>query len=182
MIEILTVDDVLDVYRAHGHLAYGECVSELEHALQCATIAEQLCMPDEVTAAALLHDFGHLCRAGESYHGEPDHDAHHEVLGADALLGLFTPAVIGAVRLHVAAKRYLCRRMPGYVEQLSTASLRSLELQGGAMSEEECRRFEYMPHAELAVRLRRIDDDAKVPGTPTPDLDHFRPVLERVRR
>jgi len=173
-----TLEDVLNTYREHGHRLYGESVTELQHALQCATFAQQAGEPPVVVAAALLHDYGHLChQLGEDIanHGV---DARHEHIGANRLGGLFVDEIVDAGRLHVAAKRYLCWKEPAYFDELSDASRQSLRLQGGPMTDAEAREFEREPHFELAVRVRRYDDMGKVPEMSTPDLDSFRPLLE----
>ena len=41
------------------------------------------------------------------------------------------------------------------------------------MTPEEVRRFEANPHHLDAVRLRRWDDEAKVPGLEVPGLEHY---------
>jgi [1-hydroxy-2-(trimethylamino)ethyl]phosphonate dioxygenase len=177
-----TVDQVLDRFREHGHRMYGEQVTELEHALQCATFAERAGEPPVVVAAALLHDFGHLCHGlGEEVasHGV---DARHELLGHAQLQPLFIDEIAEAGRLHVAAKRYLCWKEPGYFDGLSDASRQSLALQGGVMTADEAHAFEEEPHHALAVQVRRYDDMGKVPGMHTPGLEHFAPLLEDVQR
>lgn len=171
------LEAVIATYREHGHRAYGESVTELEHALQCATFARQAGELPVVVAAALLHDYGHLChQLGEDI-AEHGVDARHEHLGANRLRHLFVDEIVAAGRLHVAAKRYLCWKEPGYHDGLSDASKLSLQLQGGPMSEPEARAFEHEPHHELAVRVRRYDDLGKVPGMSTPDLEAFRSLL-----
>ena len=177
-----SLDEVLDFYRQHGHRAYGESVTELQHALQAAVFAQQAGEPPLVVAAALLHDYGHLCHdLGEDI-AERGVDMRHELLGAKRLAGLFVDEIVDAGRLHVAAKRYLCWKEPGYRESLSPASLQSLQLQGGPMTEVEARAFEREPHFAIAVRVRHYDDLGKVAGMTTPDLDSFRPLLERYLR
>jgi phosphonate degradation associated HDIG domain protein len=178
MIKPKTIDDVLNTFREHGHRHYGDSVTELQHALQCATFAQQAHEPPVVVAAALLHDYGHLChQLGEDI-AEHGVDARHEHVGANLLRGLFSDEIVDAGRLHVAAKRYLCWKERAYLDDLSDASRKSLHLQGGPMSETEAREFEREPHFELAVRVRRYDDMGKVPEMRTPDLDSFRPLLE----
>ena len=178
MMKPKTIDDVLNTFREHGHRHYGESVTELQHALQCATFAQQAHEPPVVVAAALLHDYGHLChQLGENI-AEHGVDARHEHVGANLLRGLFSDEIVDAGRLHVAAKRYLCWKERAYFDDLSDASRKSLHLQGGPMSETEAREFEREPHFELAVRVRRYDDMGKVPEMRTPDLDSFRPLLE----
>jgi phosphonate degradation associated HDIG domain protein len=158
------------LFAARGATQYGgEAVSQLDHALQAAWAAERAGDPPELIAAALLHDVGHLLH--------PD-DERHEELGHRFLATAFGPAVTEPVRLHVPAKRYLCTAEPGYVETLSPESVRSLGVQGGSMSAAEAAEFRRGPHFEAAVRLRRFDEAAKVPGLATPGFGHFRKYLE----
>jgi phosphonate degradation associated HDIG domain protein len=172
-----SLDAVLATYREHGHRLYGEEVTELEHALQCATFAEQAGEPPIVVAAALLHDYGHLCHGLGEEIAEQGVDAQHERLGYELLKGLFVDEIAETARLHVAAKRYLCWKEPDYLAGLSAASRRSLDLQGGPMRDDEAIMFERLPHAALAVRVRRYDDLGKVVGMITPSLEHFTPML-----
>jgi phosphonate degradation associated HDIG domain protein len=172
-----SLDELLAVYHERGHRQYGESVTELQHALQCATFAERAGEAPAVVAASLVHDYGHLCHdLGEDV---ADHgvDARHENIGANLLRGLFVEEIVSAARLHVAAKRYLCWKEPGYFDDLSEASRKSLHLQGGPMTDEEAREFENEPYFDTAVRVRRYDDLGKVPDMATPDLNAFRPLL-----
>lgn len=172
------VTAVLDVLGSEAGAAhYGEGVSQREHALQAAWLAEQAGAPAVLIAAALLHDIGHLL------HGLPEDiavhgiDGRHEDVGAAWLERHFLPAAVVPVRLHVAAKRYLVAVEPGYATTLSPASTRSLALQGGAMDAEECLAFRALPGAADAVALRRWDDAAKRVGLATPPLSRWRPHL-----
>ena len=175
-------EDVLATYREHGHRHYGENVTELEHALQCATFAQQAGEAPVVVAAALLHDYGHLChQLGEDI-AQRGVDARHECIGHEKLRHVFKDEIADACRLHVAAKRYLCHEETPYLDGLSDASRRSLVLQGGPMNGEEARAFEQEPHFALAVRVRRYDDIGKVPGMITPNLDDFVPLLKSFAR
>lgn len=160
---------------------HGEAVTQLEHALQAALMAEVDGHPAELIAAALLHDVGHLLHGhGEDYleHGVND---RHEDLGARFLARAFGAAVVEPIRLHVPAKRYLCAARPGYLASLSPASVSSLALQGGPMSAAEVREFEAHPQFAAAVALREYDDRAKVVGLVTPPFAHFRKYLEVAR-
>jgi phosphonate degradation associated HDIG domain protein len=173
-----TLDDVLQTYREHGHRHYGEDVTELQHALQCATFAQKAGEAPVVIAAALLHDYGHLChQLGEDI-AEQGVDARHEHIGYCKLKGLFTDDLVDACRLHVAAKRYLCWKEAAYLDALSDASRKSLHLQGGPMLDDEAHEFESEPHFDLAVRVRRFDDMGKVTDMVTPELDSFLPLLQ----
>lgn len=84
------------------------------------------------------------------------------------------------MRLHVAAKRYLCAVEPSYVDELSASSKLSLELQGGPMNAAEVSAFEALPHFAAACRLRRYDDIAKDPDAVSPPLEHYAATLEAV--
>jgi phosphonate degradation associated HDIG domain protein len=177
-----SIDDVLATYRERGDRHYGENVTEIQHALQCATFAEQAGEQPAVIAACLLHDYGHLCHdLGEDI-ADRGVDARHENVGAHKLGRLFVDEIVEAARLHVAAKRYLCWKEPGYYEDLSESSRKSLGLQGGPMSDAEAREFESLPHYDLAVRVRRYDDMGKVPDMATADIESFRPLLSRFLR
>ncbi len=163
-----------------GSEYYGEAVSQLEHALQSADLAERNGEPAEVIAAALLHDIGHMLHGhGEDFAAQGIDDRHEE-LGVRFLQKAFGPGVTEPVRLHVAAKRYLTAVRPGYLATLSPASVRSLELQGGPMTADEARGFEAGPHFAAAVKVREYDDRAKVVGLATPPFAHFRHYLEQV--
>ncbi|MBM3846749.1 MAG: HD domain-containing protein [Verrucomicrobia bacterium] len=172
------VSDVFKLFNEKGHRAYGEDVTELQHALQCATIARSRGEPPAIVAACLLHDYGHLVHdLGEDI-ADRGIDARHEAIGANRLDRLFTAEVVEPVRLHVAAKRYLCWKDPAYLSGLSDASSQSLMLQGGPMSDAEAREFERHPHYQAAVRVRHYDDLGKDPTLKTPDIEDFRQELE----
>lgn len=170
---------VIDILRTRGHEQYGaEAVSQLQHALQCATLAEAAGSQSSLVIASLLHDLGHLIHDLGEDAAEQGIDDHHEYRAISMLKQLFGPAVIEPVRLHVNAKRYLCAVRPDYWANLSPASQRSLELQGGIYSPAEADAFIQQAHAQDAAHLRIWDDLAKDPNRNTPDLDHFIPVLE----
>jgi phosphonate degradation associated HDIG domain protein len=176
------IDFLLRLFKERGDAAYiGEPVSQTEHALQTAWAAEQARADSALVAAALLHDVGHLLHDLPEDCAEAGIDDVHEVRGANWLARYFGPDVAEPVRLHVPAKRFLCATEPTYVGSLSEASLRSLQLQGGPFTSDEAAHFSAHPHAEAAIALRRLDEQAKIPNMPTPGLEHFRPHLEAVR-
>jgi phosphonate degradation associated HDIG domain protein len=166
-----------------GQGAYGlHDVTQREHALQAAWLAEQEGAGDALVAAALLHDLGHLLHdLGENPAAEGVDDRHEE-LGEAWLAAHFGPEVTGPVRLHVAAKRYLCAVEPGYVAKLAPDSVLSLALQGGPMSPGEVLAFAALPQHAAAIRLRRWDDQAKVRDLATPPVAHFLPAVARCLR
>lgn len=175
------VNEILALFAARGDSGYGgEAVSQRAHALQAAHFARQAGAAPALVVAALLHDIGHLL------HDLPDDapdrgvDDRHEALAARWLAGRFGADVIEPVRLHVAAKRYLCAVEAGYHDALSPSSQTSLQLQGGPMSTDEAERFRASPHAEAAVTLRRSDDFAKVPELAVPGLAEYVPLIEQV--
>jgi predicted HD phosphohydrolase len=137
---------------------YGENVSQLDHALQCAQLAREHGCSDALVAAALLHD-----------------------IGAAVLQSEFSAEVTEPIRLHVEAKRYLCAIDARYAAGLSAASILSLGVQGGAMSAAERQRFEEEPFFAEAVQLRRFDDWGKREGCPVALLESYRPMLESLR-
>ncbi len=176
------VDEIFRVFRERGHRSYGENVTEQQHALQCATFAQGNGESPVIIAACLLHDFGHLVHdLGEDI---ADHgvDARHERIGANKLSAWFGDDVVEPVRLHAASKRYLCWKEQDYHGALSEASQKSLALQGGPMDAAEAAEFEAGAHYDDAVRVRRYDDQGKVPDMKTPDLEAFRPLLESLVR
>lgn len=174
-------EEIRAIYELRATRAYGlSAVNQQQHALQSAALAEQQGEPPALIVAALVHDIGHMVHdLGEdpASHGVDD---RHEELGARWLAARFGADVVEPVRLHVPAKRYLCAVDPGYFARLSPDSVRSLVLQGGPMSADEVRAFESLPHAQAAVRLRRIDETAKDPVAKTPSVDHFMRYVDQV--
>lgn len=172
------IDLIFERFERHGGNNYGnERVRQLEHALQCAALAETEGAPPSLIAAALLHDIGHLVHDIGDSPAARGIDDRHELVGRQWLARWFGEAVTEPVRLHVNAKRYLTATELGYFGSLSFASVRSLELQGGPFTLKLAAGFIRLPYAEDAVRLRRWDEAAKVPGRRTPSLDRFKPYL-----
>lgn len=175
------VNQILELFQARGDAAYlGEPVSQTEHALEAAHRAVQEGASDAQVTAALLHDVGHLL-GPEDDPAERRIDAVHEDRGCAWLARHFGPEVTEPVRLHVMAKRYLCAVDAAYRGLLSPASIRSLELQGGALSRGDAEEFERNSHAAGAIRLRRWDDRAKIPNLDVPDLGHYAATLRRLK-
>lgn len=178
----LQIDQITDIFQSHGAVQYArEAITQQQHALQCAHLAEMAGASPELVAAALLHDLGHLL-AAEGLSRAPEKAASvddvHQYVAIPFLRGVFPDAVIEPIRLHVDAKRYLCRVDEAYWAGLSPASQNSLELQGGMFSHEEALAFATRPFAEDAVALRRWDDLAKNPAATPPQWKHYVKVLE----
>ncbi|WP_119300968.1 phosphonate degradation HD-domain oxygenase [Dongia deserti] len=176
------LEEIRAAFARRGTETYGEGVSQLEHALQCAQCAERDGAAPALIAATLLHDIGHLVHDLPQDIADRGIDAQHESLGSAWLSRHFGPEVTEPVRLHVAAKRYLATTESTYFDLLSPASVQSLQLQGGLMSMEERVRFAAGPFAEDAVKLRRWDDEGKIVGASTPDLAYFERYLSRSLR
>jgi phosphonate degradation associated HDIG domain protein len=177
------VERIEALFEQYGTQLYDgercEPVTALQHALQCAQLAEWAHADATLVAAALLHDLGHFLDARRD---EDNVDDLHEYRALPLLAEGFGPAVIEPIRLHVQAKRYLVVTDPGYAATLTPASAHSLALQGGPMSREEVRAFEALPFAEQAVMLRRWDDLAKEPGKQTPPLAYYLALLDEVQQ
>ncbi len=174
-----SVDEVLALYDRYGAQRYDEALSQLAHAEQTAELARAAGAEDHVTAAALLHDVGHLLEVAER-DGPRDRttDHRHEAVGAAWLTGLFGPAVTAPIALHVRAKRYLCAVEPAYLDVLSAGSVASLQRQGGPLLGDEVSAFEANEGWEGAVALRRWDDQAKVLDLVVAPIESYRPLLE----
>jgi phosphonate degradation associated HDIG domain protein len=174
------VEEIVDLYARKGGASYGEGVSMTEHGLQAAQLAEQEGQGAPMIVAALLHDIGHLLHDFPEDIADQGIDGQHQSLASAWLSQHFPKEVSEPVRLHVAAKRFLCATVPGYFANLSPASVQSLELQGGQMSADETKAFMAEPFMGPALRLRRWDDLAKVPGLKTPDFAHYKPAIAAV--
>jgi phosphonate degradation associated HDIG domain protein len=173
------VDEVFALLESGGGEAYfGEPVTVLEHCLQAAWFVEREGGDSTLIAAALLHDLGHLLHFEGEDAAARGLDTQHEELGVAALGEHLPASVLDPIRLHVAAKRYLCFAERDYMAALSPSSVESLALQGGPMSAAEARAFLEIPHARQALTLRRADDAAKVRGLQVPQLKAYRGIIE----
>jgi len=173
--------EALYASRALGNY-FGEAITQLEHGLQAAYFAQAGGASEAVVIAALLHDVGHLLVDVPADLADWTHDAQHEQTGADWLAHYFGPQVTEPVRLHVAAKRYLCATDAGYYARLSAASVHTLQLQGGAMTPAEVAAFEANPFHQAAVLLRLCDEQGKVLGFAAPALSTYRARIAALLR
>ena len=174
------IHQIDQLFRSRGHSEYGgETVTQLEHALQTATLARASGAPVELIAASLLHDVGHLLHDLPDEAPDDGIDDCHESIGFEYLCKHFPASVCEPVRLHVPAKRYLCATDPEYLRRLSQPSRVSLRLQGGAMNKEEVSEFLASQFAHQAIQLRRWDDEAKVVGRVVPGLAEFLAFLDQ---
>ena len=173
-------DEIMNLYEEHGGAEYaGEKVTQLEHMAQAAQLAEAQGYDEEAILAAFLHDIGHISEVAK---GDNEMDGYgikdHEELGAEFLREKgFSKKITRLVESHVEAKRYLTYKDPAYYANLSDASKRTLEYQGGPMTGEEAGAFEQYPLFDLIIRMRNWDEQAKIEHQPLPDLGHFREMM-----
>ena len=154
----------------------------LEHCLQAAFFARQANSPDALIVAALLHDVGHLLHHEGEDVADQGIDTRHEEL-ANRMLSAHLPAdVIEPIRLHVAAKRYLCFADAAYLDALSPSSRAEPGVAGRPMSSEEAEAFLALPFAQEAIALRHWDDEAKIPELSVPQIDTYLPQLKTLWR
>ncbi len=182
-------DEIMELYNGYGGNEYaGEKVTQLEHMVQAAELAEEQGFDEEVVLAAFLHDIGHISEAAKDAAGGVDDDNRmgafgikdHEELGAEFLREKgFSKKVYRLVESHVEAKRYLTARDPAYYAELSDASKKTLEYQGGPMTYEEADAFEQYPLFTLIIQMRKWDEQAKIEHKPLPDLQHYRRMMLR---
>ncbi len=172
-----TVEEIIGACRSMAGLPYdGEPVDQLEHALQCASLARREHGDDtEFVVACLLHDIARApAVAGIPYDGPRE---HHGEAGARWLVPRVGARVAWLAEQHVPAKRYIVATDRAYRAKLSEVSRRTLIAQGGPMDDAEITAFRANPDWQQAVALRRIDDLGKEPGLPVPELDSYRPAL-----
>jgi gamma-butyrobetaine dioxygenase len=168
------VRQLADLFEGPGAGEYlGEPVTIGVHMRQAGALAQAAGAAPELVAAALLHDVGHLRGETDGRHGDE---------GARWLSQWFGPAVTEPVRLHVAAKRYLCAAEPDYFARLSAESVRTLAVQGGPMSAAQAAEFQALRYAHDAVAVRRWDDEAKEPGVEPPAFGYFAGLLDGLLR
>ena len=174
-----TINDIINIYAKWGVQKYDEKISQMDHAVQCAALAQQSGASDDLIIASLLHDVGHLLEL-ESKSGNVniDIDDKHESTGARYLAKSFKSGVTAPIALHVAAKRYLCAVEPAYFGTLSEGSVKSLELQGGPMTDEEARRFEGLAGFEDSVSLRRWDEQGKILDLEVAPFSSYVPMMQ----
>ena len=172
------LQDIFD--RRGGEEYLGEPVTMAEHMLQGAHLAELAGEPEATIVAALLHDIGHFTSEFGTFSMNDTEDRFHEEAGATVLQPFFPTIVTDCVQHHVSAKRYLCATNPEYFQQLSDASVHSLNLQGGPMSPLEVQTFEQQENLQEIVRVRHFDDAGKIANVKTKSFTDYAPMVQRV--
>lgn len=175
----VAVEEVLSLLEDGGRTAYfGEPVTQLAHALQCAYLAREAGADDELILAALLHDVGHLVVSEDARHHDEVGVVNHDEVGAAWLRERgFSERLAALVGGHVDAKRFLTATRPEYAARLSPASTATLALQGGPMDGGEAETFRQDPLLRDKLRLRTWDEQAKVPCAPVAPLASYREML-----
>ncbi len=177
-----TAEFIINLYHQFGDEDYiGEPVSQVEHMCQCAQLAESEGYDEEVVLAAFFHDIGHFCEHIMPVQQMDGYGvANHEKFGADFLRSKgFSETIASLVENHVQAKRYLTYHFPDYYNQLSEASKKTLEFQGGKMTLQEAMSFETDPLFDLHIKLRRWDEKAKLEHQPLPALKKYSEMIIR---
>ena len=177
------MDEIFELYEQYGSADYiGETLTQTEHMIQTAMLAEEYTQSVEIVLAALFHDIGHLLGIKYAKEGKmgPWGVKSHEGLGATYLKEKgFSERMVSLVRNHVNAKRYLTYKNPDYMATLSEASQKTLKYQGGPMSPQEASEFEQDPDFELILKLREWDDSAKK-NISIKSLDYYKQLATHV--
>ena len=161
----------------------------LQHALQAAHCAQLQGEAPAAVLSALMHDVGNSPQARAHWKATTGEESRLLISPSDNSIGYskhadiggaflgargFAPEVAGAVALHVDAKRALVAMEPSYMRELSQASVDTLAQQGGPLSPAGLEAFLTRPGAQVALRLRRYDDQGKDPGRDVPQLESYR--------
>ena len=170
------VDKIINKYQNNNSLYIGEKVTITEHMVQTAMLAEENNSTESLVCACLLHDFGHFIIEDPDYLVTKSIDGKHENVAFNFLKNYFKPEVFEPIKLHVQAKRYLCRSK-SYWNILSEASKTSLKLQGGIMSDNEAKKFISLKFHDDAILLRKYDDDGKIPNIKTKKIEDYRDLI-----
>ena len=157
------IDEITSNFLSNTSLYIGEKVTMSEHMIQTAMIAEEKNSSSNLICSSLLHDYGHFILENPDNLVKQSKDGKHEDIGYEFLKKYFSKDVLGPIKYHVKAKRYLAREEK-YYNLLSKASKVSLKIQGGAMSNEESKKFEISEFFENSIKLRKFDEIAKKSG------------------
>ena len=154
------VDKIISNFVNNKSLYIGEKVTMSEHMIQTAMLAEKAKCDDNLICSCLLHDYGHFILEKPEELVKLNVDGHHENIGYEYLKSFFKKEILEPIKYHVLAKRYLAKDKR-YFDLLSEASKTSLKLQGGALNQEECTKFETQEYFKASILLRKFDEAAK---------------------
>ena len=170
------VNEIVDNFKTNKELYMGEKVTISDHMIQTAMQAEKNNSSNALICACLLHDYGHFIIDDPDLLVSKSLDGKHEDLAYKFLKKYFVSEVIEPIKLHVDAKRYLCRNK-SYYDLLSQASKVSLKLQGGVMNDEEEKKFTSLKFYQDAIKVREYDDSGKIPNIKMKSIDDYQELI-----
>ena len=170
------VNEIVDNFKTNKELYMGEKVTISDHMIQTAMQAEKNNSSNALICACLLHDYGHFIIDDPDLLVSKSLDGKHEDLAYKFLKKYFVSEVIEPIKLHVDAKRYLCRNKT-YYDHLSKASKISLNLQGGVMTDDEAKKFSLLKYFNDAIKVRKYDDDGKIPDIKMKKIDDYKELI-----
>ena len=170
------IDQIISSYLNSKLLYIGEKISMTEHMIQTAMLAEKANCSSNLICSSLLHDYGHFILKNPDKLVNKKKDGKHEDLGFKFLNKYFIKDVVGPIKYHVKAKKYLARDKK-YYNTLSEASKISLKLQGGVMSNNEAKEFESNEFFESSIKLRKFDENAKKVGLKIKSINEYKNLL-----
>ena len=170
------IDQIISSYLNNKSLYIGEKVTMTEHMIQTAMLAEKNNCSSNLVCSSLLHDYGHFIIENPNHLVNKEEDGKHEDLGYKFLKKYFVKDVVGPIKYHVKAKRYLARNQK-YYQILSPASVASLHLQGGVMNDNEAEKFKKNMYFKDAIQLRKFDEAAKKTGIKMKSINDYENLL-----
>jgi predicted HD phosphohydrolase len=170
------IDQIISNYLNNKSLYLGEKVTMTEHMIQTAMLAEKNNCSSNLVCSSLLHDYGHFILENPDDLVAKNKDGKHEDVGCEFLGKYFVEDILGPIKYHVKAKKYLAREKK-YYELLSEASKVSLKLQGGIMSNEEAKKFESNKFFKNSIKLRTFDEIAKKAGLKIKSINKYKDLL-----
>ena len=170
------IDQIISKYLNNKSLYIGEKVTMSEHMIQTAMLAEKTNSTSSLVCSSLLHDYGHFVLENPGDLVNKNKDGKHEDVGYKFLKKYFIRDVLGPIKYHVKAKRYLARDMK-YYQVLSEASKVSLKLQGGIMDDKEAKEFEGNEFFEDSIKLRKFDEGAKKADLKIKSINEYKNLL-----
>ena len=170
------IEQITSNFLSNKSLYLGEKVTMSEHMIQTAMIAEEKNSSSDLICSSLLHDYGHFILENPNDLVKKNKDGRHEDIGYEFLKKYFSKNVLGPIKYHVKAKRYLSRERK-YYSLLSQASKISLKMQGGVMSNEESKKFETNQFFKSSIKLRKFDEMAKKSGLKIKSISEYKNLL-----
>ncbi len=170
------VNKIINDFNNSTKLYIGEKITISEHMIQTAMLAEENNSSKSLICACLLHDYGHFIVDDPDLLVSNSLNGEHEYVGFNFLKNFFLPEVTEPIKLHVLAKRYLCRNI-SYYNFLSEPSKVSLKLQGGIMNDEEAKNFTLLKFYNDAIKVRQYDDEGKIPNVKIKNIEDYRDLI-----